>query len=220
MATLNENLKVNGDISADTMQIPNASIGNSQVKSNADISREKMALESNAIYPVPLSALRVHDSFAALLPAAGTSDDLGIDAGTLGTNAPRVRTGDLKAAGATTRYTRFQCALPPEYDDGQTVTLRVSAGMLTTVADTTATLDAQVYECDRVGGVSSDLCATAAQSINSVTLADYEFEITPTDLVAGDALDIRLAVAVNDAATGTVVEGVIAAIELLVDIRG
>lgn len=220
MATLNENLRVNGDISSDTMQIPSSSVGNAQVKSNAAIARSKLALESNVKYPIPLTALRVHDNFASLLPGTAATDDLAIDAGTLGTNAPRVRTGDLKAAGATTRYARLQVALPPEYDDAQTVTLRFSAGMLTTVSDGTATLDVQAYETDREGGVGSDICATAAQSINSLTLADYDFTITPNDLVAGDLLDVRIAVAINDGSTVTVVEGVIAAIELLCDIRG
>ena len=91
--------------------------------------------------------------------------------------------------------------------------------MLTTVADVLATVDLQVYMLDRDGGVSADLNETVAQSINSLVLADVDFTIDSAGLIAGSMLDIRVAITVNDASTGTVVEGVLGIIELLCDIR-
>jgi maleate cis-trans isomerase len=50
--------------------------------------------------------------------------------------------------------------------------------------------------------------------------AAKSFTITSSGLVAGDVLDIRLTIAVNDAATVTAVTPTIAAIDLLCDIKG
>ena len=185
------------------------------------IQRSGLQQESAAVYAVPVTRFRVHDSIDDPLPAAGASDDLGCYGGTYGTDAPKLSTGDLKAAGATTRYGRDILVLPPEYVAGQTVTLRLSAGMETTIADTTATVEVECYKSDREGAADgSDICATAAQSINSLTFADKDFTITPTGLTAGDQLDVRLALAVNDGATGTAVIATIGAVELLLDIKG
>jgi hypothetical protein len=57
-------------------------------------------------------------------------------------------------------------------------------------------------------------------TINSLVLAAKSFTITPSGLVAGDTLDVRIAIACTDAATGTAVTPTIAAIDLLCDIRG
>lgn len=176
--------------------------------------------ESNAIFPVNLTSLRVWDAIQTNLPGTAASDDLAISGGTFGTNAPVITAGDLKAAGATTRYARFQVALPECYEAGQTVQLSVSAGMVTTVADTSCTLDAVVYKIDKEGGVGSDLCTTAATTINSLTFASVAFSITAGGLSAGDVLDIRLAIACTDGATGTAVTPTIGGIDLLCDIRG
>ena len=111
-------------------------------------------------------------------------------------------------------------ALPPEYDAAETIQIRAHAGMLTTVADNTATLDFEVYKSDEEAGIGADICATAAQSINSLTLADKDFTVTATGLSAGDVLDIRMTTAVNDAATGTVVKAIVGAVKIMLDIKG
>ena len=102
---------------------------------------------------------------------------------------------------------------------GKTTTLRLIAGMKTTVASSSCTIDAEVYRSDETGGVGSDICATALQSINNLTAASKDFTITPTSLVAGDMLDVRIAIATNDSATGTAVIGRLIAIKLLSDRR-
>lgn len=184
------------------------------------IARSGLTQDANQVFSVPLSAFRVWDAIATNLPGTSANDDLGLAGGTFGTDGPKLTTGDLKAAGATTRYARAQLRLPPEYDDGETVTLRISGGMETTVSDTTATVDVEAYKVDREGSVGSDICATAATTINSLTFANVDFTITATGLAAGDLLDVRIAVAVNDAATGTAVIASLGAVELLLDIRG
>jgi hypothetical protein len=171
-------------------------------------------------FPVNLVDLRVWDAMQTNLPGTAANDDLALVGGTLGTGAPTIQAGDLKAAGATTRYARFSVAIPECYEDGETLNLVLSAGMTTTVADTSCTVDVQAYLHDKIGGVSADLCATSAQSINSLTFADKSFSITETTLVRGGVLDVRVAITCTDAATGTAVIPTIANIDVACDIKG
>jgi hypothetical protein len=183
-------------------------------------SRAELVQDNEAKYPIHPQLWRVWDAFGTALGSPGT-DDLGITAGTWATGAPYLTAGDLKAAGATTRYARVIFQLPPEYVAGETILLSADAGMLTTVADTSCTLDFEVYKCDldaTIGG--SDLCATSAQSINSLTFAEKTFTITATSLSAGDLLDIRMAVTCTDAATGTAVTPAVAHVKFKLDIKG
>lgn len=213
-------LVVVGDLSASTMSLPSGSVSNATVASSANIERTKLATETSVAYPVPLTSFRVHDAMQTLLPNPSANDDLGMYGGTLATNAPRLMTADLKTAGATTVYARVQIPLPPEYVEGSNVTLRISAGMVGATADNTATIDVQAYEADRVGGVSADLCTTAATSINSLTFADKDFTITGSGLAVNSVLDVRIAVAVNDAAGAGSVQAAIGQVELLCNIKG
>ena len=183
--------------------------------------RSNLVQESLAKYPIPWENWRVHDAFGTLLPATPATDDAGLVGATFGTGVPSIQTGDLKAAGATTRYARVTVALPIEYEAATDVVLRLRAGMFTTISDTTAQIDAEVYLSDEEGLVDgADLCATAIQSINSTVLSDKDFVITATTLVPGSRLDIRVALSVNDAATGTAVTGVLGGASLLCDVRG
>ena len=174
----------------------------------------------NAIFPIDLTSLRVWDAYHTVLPGTAATDDLALVGGTFATAPPTVSAGDLQAAGATTRYARFQFKLPECYDAGETVTLRLSAGMVTTIADTSCTIDVQAYKLDKITGIGADLCATAAIDMNSLVFANKEFTITPGSLVAGDTFDVRVAIACTDAATGTAVTPTIAAIDLMCDIKG
>ncbi len=184
-----------------------------------EFARTQLAQEVNARYQVPLTDLRVHDAIQTVLPGTAASDDLGIIGTAFGTSSVVVRTSDAKATTVTQRA-RFQFVLPPEYEAGQTVVCRVFAGMDTTVSDGTATVDIECYEADGEGGISADLCATAAQSINSLTNANDDFTITATALEPGSVLDVRVTIAITDTATATAVLGEIGFIEFLLDIRG
>lgn len=212
--------EVLGNFSATTMVLPASSVSNSQVMSNAAIARSKLAQDANAIYTIPATAWRIHDSLATSLPDTSSGNDLGCVGGTFSTNTPSLQTADLKAAGATNNYARLLFALPPEYDSGQTITLRLHCAMLTTVADNSATIDVECYKSNKECGLGSDLCSTAAQDMNSLAWADKDFTINPSGFVAGDLLDIRITSAVNDATTGTAVIACIGYTAMLLDIKG
>lgn len=194
------------------------------VTNDASISSQTRATilkqDPNAIFPVPLTSLRVWDAYHTVLPGTAATDDLALVGGTFATAPPMISAGDLEAAGATTRYARFQVQLPECYDAGQTVSLSIAAGMVTTVSDGTCTVDVQAYKLDKITGISADLCATAAITINSLVFGAKVFAITASGLAAGDVFDVRIAIACNDAATGAAVTPTIAAIDLLCDIKG
>lgn len=181
------------------------------------LARANLTQDDLKPYPVKVMDLAVWDapSTRAVL-ATGANDDLAVVYGTFLTAAPTVETGDVKAA-ESARKVGFQFAVPPEYVDGQTLTLRINAGAKTTVADVALTLDAQV---SRQAAPTVDICATAAQSINSLVAANKDFVLTPTDVVAGDLLDVVLTIAYHDDATATPVIGVINSIKILADIKG
>lgn len=167
--------------------------------------RENLAQDAASIM---LRAIDPRSAFVfdsgAVLPTAGASDDLGFYQGTHGTNVPYIGTGDVKNA-TTQRKARFTFALPPEYVSGGSVIIRVRAGMVTTVASASATIDFAAYKHNGSVITGSDLIATSATSINSLTWANYDFTITPTGLVAGDEFDVLCTIDVVDVATGTAV---------------
>ena len=184
-----------------------------------EYSRTQLTQENLARHRILPTEWRVWDAMGSLLPSAAANDDLGIVGGTFGSASPSLQSGDAKAT-TVTRYARCTVRLPHQYVAGETVLLRVHAGMLTTVSDGTATIDFQVYRSDDAAGIGSDLCATGAQSINSLTPANKDFVITAASLGPGDLLDIRMTIAITDAATGTAVIGMAGAVELLLDVKG
>lgn len=196
------------------------SIAGSKLLNNAEIERSQLKQVPNAVRRITPFEWRVWDS-GALLGTAG-NDDLGIVMGTFGTDVATVQAGDLKAAGETTRYAITQVGLPDYYEDGQTVTVRLLAGMMTTVADNSCTVDVDVYALDSDGTPTGDgeLYGGSAKDMNSLTAAELDFELSSGNLTAGDVLEIRVNVTCHDDATGTAVTPTIYKAALLFDARG
>lgn len=182
--------------------------------------RSSLSTDTLQKYELPVQDMRIWDAFQTALTTAA-SDDLGITTGTFATGLPYITSGDLKAAGSTVRRCRILFTLPPEYVADGPVSVNLACGMITTVSDTTATVDVEAYVSDRdttIGGV--DLVTTSATTINSLTFDDREFVLTDTALVPGSVLDIRISVTVNDAATATAVIGAIAHAEMWLSVQG
>jgi hypothetical protein len=202
-----------------TMILPPEVITNYTIAGNADIATTKLAQRVLAESIIPLTQARTWDSVAVNLPAAATSDDLGLVSGTFGTNPARITAGNVKAIGPTTRRLYLATPIPANYEDGQTIQLQIRAKMETTVADVSCTIGAEAY-VGADGAVGSDLVTTAAQSMNSLTAAAYTFTVNATGVDPGDLLEVRLSIASNDAATATDVTPAIYSIALLCDTRG
>jgi hypothetical protein len=187
---------------------------------SGQLPRSYLAEESLAELGVPLAEVRVWDAPGSSLPASATADDMGLSGGSYPTSSVTIKTSDAKAASGQTQYGRFFIPVENNFVLGETMTLRVQAGMNTTISDGTATVDLNVYVADADGDFGSDICATAAQSCNSLTKAAKDFTITTTSLAHGDVLDCRLTMAITDSATATAVVGEISSIKLLRDIKG
>lgn len=182
------------------------------------ITRALHTQDSNVEFPVALSDARVFDS-GAMLPTTAASDDLGIGVGTAGTQGFYLTTSDAKAS-TTTQKAILEVIVPYEFDAGETLQLVVNGQMNTTVSDGTATVDLEVYKVGDDGTHGTDLCATAAQSINSLAAADKTFTVTATSLNPGDKLNALVTIAITDAATGTAVIGRVNSIRRKLDCRG
>lgn len=202
------------------MTIDESAVKNRHVSASAEIAHSKMAQRSAVLISINPTDWRTWDALGTNLPGTPAADDLGIVTGTWGTDAPYIGTGDLKAAGATTRRAAGFMVLPEDYEAAETVMIRAWAGMTTTVADTSATIDFEAWRIDKDGTLgAADLVTTAATSINSLTADDKDFVVTSSGLTPGDVLYVRMSVAVNDAATGTAVIGAVWQVELVADLR-
>ncbi len=180
-----------------------------------------LALAELQPFPIPLTDFRVWDALQTPLPGTPATDDLGLVGGTFGTATPSLRSEDLKALGATSKRARVLVQLPWEYVAGQSISLRFRAGMITTVADTTATLDVEAYKLqgDPDDAIGSDLVSTSATTMNSLIFGDIDFVISPSGLSPGDILDVRITAAITDGASGTAVIAGITSAKLLADCR-
>lgn len=151
-----------------------------------------------------------------------TEEHLQLVKGTFGTNAPSLQTPDFGGnAAADTYYARGEVELPSTYVAGESVKIRVHAGMPTAVADQECTVDIEVYKSDEDATSTGDLCATAASTnnMNSLTFADIDFTVTASSLNPGDILDVRIKVTADDDGDAGVMKGCIGSVQLLCNVR-
>ena len=212
-------LQVLGHLFAETMTVPPSSVGSDAINPAEPIERDKLEQEALTPYTIDLTRCRVHDALHTNLPATAANDDMALITGTPGTNAPTLQGVDFGGT-STDEKCAFVFTLPPEYDPGETITLRVRGAMLTTISDGTATVDVEAWPIDGDGDVDADICATAAQSINSLTPADKDFTLTPTGLAPGDQLIVRLSFGGSDTGNAGVMIPEISRVQMLLDIRG
>lgn len=173
--------------------------------------RSSLTQNALASYNIDLHQLRQADQ--AVMGISATTGDHFYD---VATNSP-VLTGNTPSSSTVTDISTFDFALPPEYDDAETVQCVIS-GSVDTAADTN-TLDLECYEITSLTGViSSDLVTTTIQTTTATNVA-YTFAITATALVAGDLLHF-LMTTVNQDADGT--DGIISihSIRVLIDVKG
>lgn len=178
--------------------------------------RAAMSQDDAVVYPVPLTDCRTFDDLAVNIPATAANDDLALITGTAGTHAPQIEGADFGGT-SEDKSTAFCFALPIEYVAAETIILQINA-LMKVIADDSCTVDVNVY---RQAAPTVDICATAAQSINSAVAANKDFTITATDCVPGDLLNVILTVAGTDAGNADDdITAVLQKIEMLLDVKG
>jgi hypothetical protein len=190
-----------------------------QTASGMAVGRSGIVQDDLKKYGIPLNLMGVTGTGALLGATAGTpSGAFGLTMGTHGTNSP-VLVGEAASGNTKTNKARFTFALPAEYVDGESVTVRVRCKEAVGAATVSTTMDVECYKSDNEGGIGSDLCATAAQDVTT-SYANDDFVITPTGLVAGDVLDIELTGVTTDTGgtVGTILT--IGSVEVLCDVKG
>lgn len=207
--------------SAGTISLSDGAIRDKHISADAAIDPDKMGIRDDAVVTISPLEWRVWDALQTNLPGTAATDDLALHTGTWGTDAPYITSDDVKNT-TTTRRAACIKALPSNYADAQGVKILAWAGMQTTVASSSCTVDFEVWRIDHEDGTlgSADLVSTAAQTINSLTEDDVTFDLTTTTLSAGDLLYIRMTIACTDSATVTAVIPSIWTVQILADTRG
>jgi hypothetical protein len=113
----------------------------------------------------------------------------------------------------------FSIPIPPNYDDGETIQVRIRAAMETTLASTSCTVDLEAV-VGSSGTPTADLVTSVAQSMNSLTAANFDFTINAASVDPGQLLECRLSISCNDTATATAVTPAVYKVSLLADTRG
>lgn len=150
-------------------------------------------LERAKTVHIPLSSLRVHDAFATNLPSTAGNDDLGLVLGTYGTNRTEVHYGDA-ATGTISRLAALLATVPQDYVAGEAMSI-VIPFTRDNAAEVSATVDIEVW---REAAPTVDINSTAAVDINAAASGTATFVLTPTNLVPGEQVKIRITGAADD----------------------
>ena len=167
-----------------------------------------------AVYNIPISGSRGSDGSLLNLP---DTEDLGQPYISY-SSGEMVLSGNSPNGDTQTDVSYVQYGLPPEYADGESVTIRIYAAYSSGASDgSTKTIDVSCYE-RRVsdGSAFTDLCTTSAGTLTGTGTA-FDFVVTPTNLAASDDLIIQVTTAFQDAST--VGEAEIYAIQAVLDIN-
>ncbi len=178
---------------------------------------ERADIVEDALQPYDVMPLVLGADMAALA-AAETAGDFFRN---IGTNQALID-GEATINEQEVSVGWFVFTLPPEYVAGGDIKIRAGAGVVLAgdAALTAATIDFSAYLQAVDGSVGSDLVATAAQAITT-TFGNKDFTVTPTGLVAGDPLVVKMTTDVTETAGGTgAANARITRLQMLLDIKG
>lgn len=208
------------DLSGATTTYEAGSIDNAAISASAAIARSKLAQDNLKPFGIPLHTLRAAD-----MAALGVSETAGDHYIVVDTNKQILR-GEVADNETEVSVSLFQFVLPPEYVDGETITVSINAkwtvvGAGGTDSGAASTIDLEARKVTKAtGAVGSDIVATAAQTLTN-TGTEFDFTVTPTGLVAGDVLNFKLTTSVveDDGSTGTI-QAEIFSIAVKCDVKG
>lgn len=196
---------------------PIGGIVNADIAAGAVIARSKLATNTLQAYRVPLANVLGADG--ADLAITETAGDF---YRSIGTNQllilGEVSNGTV-GADVEVSVGWFEFQLPPEYVAGGGVSIQAGVDVVGAGALGTCTIDFEARLQNAItGAVGADLVTTAATAI-SKTEALKTFTVTPTGLVPGDVLVIKMTTSVDNT-DSTAIQAQISALNVLCDIKG
>jgi len=173
-------------------------VAGTNVVATGEITAIEAKLHQTFTVDIPMDEWLIWDSATlAPLTATANTDDLGYTLGTIGTDAPLLHAVNDDAE--TIQYARQQVFVPTNYIAGQAISLAITVVEGAT-ADTDAGIDANVY---RQAAPTVDIQSTALQDVKGAAAGVKTFVLTPTNVVPGELLDIRIFLDIDDNAGST-----------------
>ncbi len=109
----------------------------------------------------------------------------------------------------------LEFTLPSNYVAGGAITLRAVVDVTGTGTLGTCTIDFEARLSDADGAVGSDLVTTAATAV-SATAGAKDFTVTPTDLVAGDKLVVKVTTSIAETGNVNPIQAIITKLQAIV----
>jgi len=191
-----------GDIQASSVssaKITDDTIVNADVNSAAAIVRTKLATEVGAVFGVEIDRLLQTTGIPLVASETAGNFNVSVAANVI------LAQGEITDNETEASVVQYQFVLPLEYVAGALVTVRIPCALVLTGAavDNASTVDVAVYEQTN-GAVGADLSTTTAAATFAAldTWYNKDFVITPTDLVAGDVLNVVITSNIVDSEAG------------------
>lgn len=182
----------------------------------ACVTRAMMAEEALAVYRIPLTSAT--DATGLHMTSTGGAGLFSVTSGGYGAGT-LLLSGEGANGNTKTDTVMFEFALPPEYVAAGDLKVVVKAKYAGAGTVGTKTLDCEAYELDDDGAVGGDICATTIATLTT-SYAAYTFNITATDLVAGDKIVVFLQSVIQESISGGALTVTIGNIEVQADIKG
>lgn len=109
----------------------------------------------------------------------------------------------------------LEFTLPANYVAGGTITLRAVVDVTGTGTLGTCTVDFEARLSDNDGAVGSDLVTTAATAV-SATSGAKDFVVTPTGLVAGNKLVVKVTTSIAESGNVNPIQAIITKLQVIV----
>jgi len=204
-------------ITAEQLVVKTGGVLDAQVGAAAAIARSKLAEDALVVFRIPLASVLGADG--ADLAITETAGDFYRN---IGTNQLLIL-GEVSngTVGADTEASVgwFEFMLPHNYVSGGDISIRAGVKVAGSGALGTCTIDFSAYlQSGTAGTVGADLVTTAATAISG-TAGNKDFVVTPTSLVAGDILVIKMTTSVDNT-DSTAIQAQISQLAVLCDVKG
>jgi hypothetical protein len=145
-----------------------------------------------------VDGIPLHSWRAADMAAMGIVESPGDHFLNLGTNTLTLD-GEEAISETEVSVSWYQYRIPYNYLAAGTIGIRINHVLTGAGTNNGSTIDFSAYE-QTDGAVGADLVTTAAQAMQKTTYVESTFVVTPTGLVPGDILNIKLSTSVIESA--------------------